>query len=175
MIKTADEFANRRYGKMKQLGLILVGGFILLTIILTGILYFLSEADVSQPAIVVPVDPTITYLEKTLTEQETAYQAQVLALEETRQQQQTDFESQIKKLNAQILAAQQSLDDLKSQEQELLQQIQALETTRAVQQATYQTNLQQTGSEYAGRQAQLQAQLDKVRAELADVNVQLGR
>jgi chromosome segregation ATPase len=97
-----------------------------------------------------------------------------LAIEETWQQQQTNFEDQINELNAQILAAQQELDDLKSQEQELFNRVQKLETTYAEQKTAHQTDLQQVRSEYTSRQTQLQTKLDEVRAELGNVNAKLG-
>lgn len=160
---------------MRHLGLLLAGGLIVVPILLIGIFSFFPAEVPPQPAIVVPVDPTITHLENRLTEQEATYQARVTALDQALQQEQADFQAQVKKLNMQIVTAQEHLDSLKRQEQDLQEQTRQLEISRAERVGTYQTALRQTRDEYTARQTQLQAQLDEAQAKLTEVNAQLKR
>lgn len=156
---------------MKQIGLLLTGGLVILIVVLVGVFNAFTRHQPSQSVIVVPVDPTITYLETVLSEQETAYRVQVTRLEETLQQQQVDVPDQLEALNSQITASQQALDDLLDRQQTLQSQLAQLKAARTEQLATQQTKLEQVRHQYTARQTELQA----ARAQLVEVNAQLGR
>jgi chromosome segregation ATPase len=158
---------------MKSLTLLFISGIIFLIVLLTGVSNFFLRQELSQPAIVIAVDPTTTYMEKLLGEQETAYQTELNLLEQSLQQDQTAFDEQLQSLKTQITQVQNQLDELEQQRQDLLTQVPLLEATRTGQLARHQTNLEQLRQENIARQSQLQSQLNETQAELAQVNAQL--
>lgn len=156
---------------MKQIGLLLVGGLALLVVVLLGAFNIFTSRQPAKSVIMVPVNPTITYLETTLAEQEQSYRAQAAKLEETLKQQQADLPGQLEVLNNQITTAQQELDDLIDQQQSLQTQLDQLKAAQTEQPTTGQSELEQVRRQYAARQAELQA----AQSRLTEVNTQLGR
>lgn len=160
---------------VRSLGLIVVIGLSLFAILAIGGLIFFPAEPPPRAVIRVPVDPSIGQMEQALADQESAYQARLTGLQQTLEQQEARYQTQIEELEAQIAAAQQQLDDLKSTEQTLSAQVQTLETTRAERQAIYQADLQQSRTEHGTRQTELRTQLDRVQAELGQISGRLER
>ncbi|MEW5958242.1 MAG: hypothetical protein AB1801_10990 [Chloroflexota bacterium] len=160
---------------MRSAGLFLAIGLSLLVVLVLGVFIFFPTVTPPKAVIIVPVDPTISQMEQALTEQESAYQAQLATLQQTLARQETGYRNQIEALQAEIAAARQQLNDLKRTEQELLIQLQELETSRAGQKEIYRANLQQTQEQHTARQSELNTQLERVQAELARLTARLGR
>jgi len=160
---------------MRHLGLLLIAVTVLFIVLVIGVFSFMTEELPPQEVIVVPVDPTITYMENALVTQEAAYQSQLDELEQTLQQRQVNFRNKLKSLNKQIEAVQEQLNQLQTQEQELLSQLKQLEIRRAQQQSRHQTNLQLAQEQYLSHQAELQAQIEAAQTELDQLYLQLRR
>jgi chromosome segregation ATPase len=159
---------------MKYFGFLLFVGVVLILAILFTAVNFMPDSASDQSVIVVPVNPTITYLEADLAEREADYQTQLSNLEQTLQQHQADFETQSRELNRQIATAQAQLDTLTSQKEDLQAQVEQLEITRTEHLGTYQTQLEAVRREYTARQTKLQAELDEARAKLNEAGAQPG-
>ncbi len=175
---------------MKNLGPLLAGGLTLLIVLGVGIFSFLpaerpTQATTEQPVAAVPIPPTeqiavpaepdTTQFDAAMAEREAIYQAQIEELNQASQERQATYQAQIEASTVQIASAQNQLNDLKAQEQNLLAQVSQLETARAERLAVYQNQLQQVQKQYSDRYVQLQAQLNEARAKLSEANVQLGR
>ena len=160
---------------MRHLSLLLIAVTVLFIVLVIGVFAFMTEELPPQEVIVVPVDPTITYMENALVTQEAAYQSQLDELEQTLQQRQVDFRNKLESLNKQIEAVQEQLNQLQTQEQELLSQLKQLGIRRAQQQSRHQTNLQLAQEQYLSQQAELQAQIDAAQTELDQLYLQLRR
>lgn len=160
---------------IKSLGFIVLIGLSLFAILVIGGLIFFPAEPPPRTMIRVPVDPTISHMEQALVEQDSTYQARLAGLQQTLEEQESRYQTQIEALEAEIEAARQQLDQLKSSEQTVAAQVQALETTRAEQQAVYRSELQQARTEHESRQTELQTQLDRIQAELAQIPVRLER
>jgi len=160
---------------MRHLGLLLIAVTVLFIVLVIGVFSFMTEELPPQEVIVVPVDPTITYMENALVTQEAAYQSQLDELEQTLQQRQVDFRNKLESLNKQIEAVQEQLNQLQTQEQELLSQLKQLEIRRAQQQSRHQSNLQLAQEQYLSHQAELQAQIEAAQTELDQLYLQLRR
>ena len=160
---------------MRHLGLLLIAVTVLFMVLVIGVFAFMTEELPPQEVIVVPVDPTITYMENALVTQEAAYQSQLDELEQTLQQRQVDFRNELESLNKQIEAVQEQLNQLLTQEQELLSQLKQLQIRRAQQQSRHQTDLQLAREQYLARQAQLQTQIEAAQTELDQLYLQLRR
>ena len=160
---------------MRHLGLLLIAVTVLFIVLVIGVFSFMTEELPPQEVIVVPVDPTITYMENALVTQEAAYQSQLDELEQTLQQRQVDFRNKLESLNKQIEAVQEQLNQLQTQEQELLSQLKQLGIRRAQQQSRHQTNLQLAQEQYLSHQAELQAQIEAAQTELDQLYLQLRR
>ncbi len=160
---------------MRHLSLLLIAVTVLFIVLVIGVFSFMTEELPPQEVIVVPVDPTITYMENALVTQEAAYQSQLDELEQTLQQRQVDFRNKLESLNKQIEAVQEQLNQLQTQEQELLSQLKQLEIRRAQQQSRHQTNLQLAQEQYLSHQAELQAQIEAAQTELDQLYLQLRR
>ena len=160
---------------MKHLVVLPAGGLTLLIVLIIGIFSFLPQEEPPQPAVVVPAAPTTAQLEATLTERETTYQAQVAKLNQTLQERRATYQTQMQDMNIQIATAQKQFNELKAQEQNLLGQAAQLETNRAERLAAYQAQLEQAQGQYNARYAQLQAQLNEARTNLANAQAQLGQ
>lgn len=173
---------------MKYLGPLLAGGLTLLIVIGVGIFSFLpaehsTPATVEQPTVVeapmeqpaVPPSHDRAQLEAIMAERESVYQAQITQLDQALQERQVTYQDQIQDLTTQITALQSQLNELNSQEQNLLAQVAQLETTRSERLAIYQSQLQQAQDQYKARYAQLQAQFNEAQLQLAQANAELGR
>lgn len=173
---------------MKHLGPLLAGGLTLAVVMVIAVFSFLppqvlpqsEQAEVaatdnlaSTQIVISPVDTS--QLEATMAEREATYQAQIEELGRALQERQAIYQGQIQELTAQIAAAQNQLNDLRAQEQNLPGQITQLEDTRAERQAAYQAQLQEFQNQFNDRIVQLQAQLNEAQARLAEANAQLGR
>jgi DNA repair exonuclease SbcCD ATPase subunit len=156
---------------MKNTIVAFVIGLILFLILVIGWFTIFNREEAVQPAIVVPVNPTITYLENGLVEAEATYQAEWANLQQARQQQQNEHQNQVETLQLKLVAAQKQLDELNSEEQALSTQVEQLEATRAAKQIGYKNDLEQARNEYGTKPAQLQSQLDQILAELAETEV----
>lgn len=170
---------------MKLIGVFIASGLTLLVIGAVGIFSFLPPNKPAQPVETAPVieptpvveqvGPDLPQIEATLAQREAVYQQQIAGLNQALQERQTTYHSQIQQLEAQIAAAQNQLNQLKAQEQNLLAQVAQLETGRAERLATYQAQLQQAKEQYLARYTQLQSQLTEIQTRLAQANAQLGR
>jgi chromosome segregation ATPase len=160
---------------VKYFAVLLAGGLTLLVVLAVGIFSFLPQEEPPQPAVVVPVAPATSQLEASLAEREATYQAQIAKLNQTLQERRATYQTHMQDTNAQIATAQQQLNALKAQEQNLLGQAAQLETTRAERLAAYQTQLEQAQGQYSVRYTELQAQLNEARTNLANAQAQLGQ
>lgn len=165
---------------MKYLGPLLAGGLTLVIVLIIGVFSFwpAEQAVTADPPptqqIVVSIVET-TELEAAMAEREAVYQAQIEELSRALQERQATYQTQIQELTTQIAAAQNQLNELKIQEQNLPSQITQLEVTRAERLAVYQSQLQQVQEQYNNRLTQLQVQLNEAQARLAEANAQLGQ
>jgi len=175
---------------MKYVGAFIATGLTLVVVVAVGVFSFLppdapaqpqQEQVAAPPAAVeaqpvnLPAVPDTARLEATVAQREAMYQEQIAKLNQTLQERQATYQSQIQQLDAQVLALQSQLAELKAQEQSLLAQVAQLETTRAERLAVYQTQLQQAQEQYNGRYTQLQQQLTELQNRLAEATAQLGR
>jgi multidrug efflux pump subunit AcrA (membrane-fusion protein) len=166
---------------MKNLAPLIAGGLTLLVVLAIGVFSFLpaqpTETPTTEPAagpIVIPAVDT-TPIVNTITEREAVYQNQIQELDQALQARQSTYASQTQTLNSQILAAQNQLAQLKTQDENLAGQISQLEATRNERLGTYQSQLTQLNTQYNERLPQLQNQLAEAQAKLAEVNAQLGQ
>lgn len=161
---------------LKHLGILLAGGITFIIVFAVGIFSFLPQEQPPQPAVVVPATPpNADQLEASLSKREATYQAQITQSGQTLQERQTTYQAQLEELNTQIMAAQQQLNQLKAQEQNLLGQAAQLETSRAERLTTYQSQLEQVQNQYQERFIQWQNQLAEAQTRLNEANAQLGR
>ena len=177
---------------MKHLGVWLAGGVTFLLVLAIGIFSFLPTEPATQPTqkktsivdtpfvlatsdqVVMPTVDT-SQVEATLAQREGVYQEQIAQLDQTLQERQLIYQNQIQDLAVQITNAQNRVDQLIEQEQELQAQISQLEAARAERLTVYQSQLQQAQDQYNARYTQLQAQLNEIQSKLAEANAQLGR
>jgi uncharacterized coiled-coil DUF342 family protein len=160
---------------MKNAALMISGGIVFLLALVGAALLIYPTEPAPQPAIVVPVNPTITALEQQLVKQEATYQAQADALDRALAAQEADFAGQIAELTGQVQQARQQLNTLKAQEQTLLAQVAQLEAARAQKLAAYQAQIDQIRQDLRQDQVERDAQLKQLQTELTDVNARLGR
>jgi len=175
---------------MKNISTILAGGLTLLVVMVVAIFSFLpapptDQAPTSQNAalpVPPPAEPVLTQaqtdsiqIETTLAEREATYRTQIDILNQSLEERQATYQAQIQELTGQIVTAQNQLNELKGQEQNVLAQVVQLESARAERLAAYQGQLEQTQIQYNERFGQLQAQLNEARTKLGEANAQLGR
>jgi hypothetical protein len=160
---------------MKYLGVWLAGGVTLMIILAIGIFSFLPQETPPQPAVVVSAPPTAVQLQANLAEREATYQSQINQLNQTLQERQSTYQQQLQEMSLQLTAAQNQLQELKAQEQNLLVQAAQLETTRAERLAAYQAQLEQSQAQANTRHAQWQTQLTEAQTKLAEAQTQLGQ
>jgi chromosome segregation ATPase len=178
---------------MKYLGPLLAGGLTLIIVVVIGIFSFLPRETPAQPMdgqssasevmadapvseeMVRPALSDSSQLEQEFARRETTYQAQLTRLDQALKERQTAYQDQIQQVGAQVVAVEQTRDELKAQEQILLAQVAELETTRAERLSVYQAQVQQARDQYGPRLAELQTRLGQTQVDLAEARAQLGQ
>ena len=158
---------------MKHLSLLLLGSIIVPILLIISFVRFWPNHEPSQPAVVVSVQQELIPLKTSLAQQEADYLAQLEELKQTLQTRQAAYQANTETLNAQIIAAQNQLDDLQHQQQSLQLELTQFQTSRIQQAATYQAQLQQAQAEYDQQLPQLKTQLEATQVELNQINLQL--
>jgi hypothetical protein len=159
---------------MKYITFLFISGLALLIALVAGLLNFFSLQPTANATIVVPVDPTVIYLENQLAEAEARDRAELDKLDRTLQQQEQDRQEQFRAFTAELVKLQTQRDQLKRQEQSLLTQVEALKSTRSQQQARYQSQLDQARTEVERQRAELQTQLREAQTQLTQLQAQLN-
>jgi len=157
---------------MKHLSLLLLGIIIIPAALLVGFLGFWPSQESAQPAVVVSVQQELNPLKTRLAQQEADYLAQMEELKQRMQTQQAAYQTRTQALNAQILTAQNQLDDLQHDARDLQLELSQLQTTRIKQAATNQVHLKQARAQYDQHLSELKTQLEETRLELNRINLQ---
>ncbi len=159
---------------MRNFVILLVSGLVLGLVLIGGAYVIFPTRVPEQPAIVVPVNSEVEHLAETVVQQAASYRATVTALEQETEDVSQTLEAQVDTLSRQVQAAEQELARLKSQEEELLAQLEQLQAERAAKLQGYQQSLEQTKADHLAKQADLQAQLNRLQAELEAINARLA-
>jgi len=154
---------------MKQLGLSLVVTSIIIVLLVGSIIWPALPAQTEQNPIVIPVNPTLTWLEQDLARQQVTYQNEVYTLQQALQRARQTEAAKNEKLQHQVALTQQQLVELTARQQTLAARVAQLKTIQTERQAGYAQLITQTLLLSETRHAQLQNQLIAVQATLTEI------